>query len=82
MAFTKEQLKTVTQAKEAKLTAQTQLWNLRLQAAVDTGDGKAVMERIGASVEDDINNCGCNVQCGALQEGPGALVNPGGLVRR
>ncbi|SIS76810.1 hypothetical protein SAMN05421759_103120 [Roseivivax lentus] len=82
MAFTKEQLKAVTEAKQAKLTAQTQLWNLRLQAAAETGDAKAVMERIGASVEDDINNCGCNVQCGALQEGLGTIVNPGGAIRR
>ncbi|MHA6324190.1 hypothetical protein [Roseivivax sp. CAU 1753] len=81
MALTPQQVKTISEAQKSKIEAQTQLWNLRLSAAVDSGNTASVLERIGASVADDINNCGCNVQCGALQEGLATTVNPG-VVRR
>lgn len=77
MTLKPEQMKAVASAKKTLMEGQLTLWNLRLEAAVAAGDGTLLLDRLGASVEDTINNCGCNVQCGAAMEGVGGLaVNP------
>jgi hypothetical protein len=76
MALKPDQLKAVTSAKKAVMEGQLTLWNLRLDAAVAAGSTAATLERLGAAVEDAINNCGCNVQCGAREAVGGAIANP------
>ncbi|MEL7091610.1 MAG: hypothetical protein AAFN94_07750 [Pseudomonadota bacterium] len=66
--LTKSQVNTVTEAKKASLEGRLSLWNLRLDALSAQGAGPAVLDAITDTLEDTINNCGCNVQCGALQE--------------
>ncbi|MHA6324189.1 hypothetical protein [Roseivivax sp. CAU 1753] len=69
-------------ARKQIIDAQMTLWNTRLEALVDAGDVGSVMDHLSSPVEDKIDNCGCNVQCGALREDIGGLVNPAGLNRR
>lgn len=66
--LTKTQLKKVSDAKQASIEGRLSLWNLRLDALTASGAGPAVLDSITDALEDTINNCGCNVQCGALQE--------------
>jgi hypothetical protein len=47
------------------------IWNTRLEAMIDAGDSKSVIEHLGTGVL-DANNCGCNNGCGgyaALEAG-------------
>lgn len=76
MALKPEQIKAVAAAKKSLVDAQLTLWNLRLDAAVSAGSAAATLDRLGAAVEDTINNCGCNVQCGALDAAGGLVANP------
>lgn len=66
--LTKTQVKKVTDAKQASIEGRLSLWNLRLEALTASGAGPAVLDSITDALEDTINNCGCNVQCGALKE--------------
>jgi len=75
MTLKPDQMKAVSTAKKALMEGQLTLWNLRLEAAVAAGDATSLLDRLGASVEDTINNCGCNVQCGAAMEAAGGLVS-------
>ena len=43
------------------------LWNARLEALIAVGDPASILDHIRAPIEDRIDNCGCNVQCGASQ---------------
>lgn len=63
-------------AKKQIMEANMTLWNTRLEALVEAGDIKSVLDHLRSPIEDKIDNCGCNVQCGALQEGLGAVTNP------
>jgi len=65
-------------AKKQIMEANMTLWNTRLEALVDAGDIGSILDHLRSPVEDKIDNCGCNVQCGALQEGLGAI-RSGGL---
>ena len=69
MPMKSEQVKAIAAAKKTMVEGRLSLWNLRLEAAATAGDVRATLDRLGAAVEDTINNCGCNVQCGALREG-------------
>ena len=60
-------------ARKKIVDAQLTLWNARLEALVEAGDIGPVLDHLRAPVEDNIDNCGCNVQCGALREGLGDL---------
>jgi hypothetical protein len=64
-------------AKKQIMEANMTLWNTRLEALVEAGDVSSVLDHLRSPIEDKIDNCGCNVQCGALQEGLGAISNPG-----
>ncbi|SIS76822.1 hypothetical protein SAMN05421759_103121 [Roseivivax lentus] len=69
-------------ARKQIVDAQMTLWNTRLEALVEAGDISSVLDHLKSPVEDKIDNCGCNVQCGALQDPDlGGLVNPG-ITRR
>lgn len=57
------------EARRQIMDAQMVLWNTRLEALVDSGDITNVLDHLQSPIEDTIDNCGCNVQCGALQEG-------------
>lgn len=63
-------------AKKQIMEANMVLWNTRLEALVEAGDIGSVLDHLRSPVEDKIDNCGCNVQCGAMQEGLGAVINP------
>lgn len=68
----------VSKAVEAKrqiIDAQTVLWNTRLEALAESGDVKSVLDHLQSPIEDNIDNCGCNVQCGALQDAVGGRVS-------
>lgn len=73
MALKPEQMKAIATAKKALVDGQLTLWNLRLDAAVSSGNAAATLDRLSAAVEDTINNCGCNVQCGAREMGAGVI---------
>jgi hypothetical protein len=60
-------VKAVVDAKRQIVEGSLTLWNARLDAIIATGDAKAALEQIRAPIEDRIDNCGCNVQCGAAQ---------------
>ncbi len=57
----------ITRAKRAEVEARTTLWNMRLEALLDAGTISNALDFAGSSIEDTINNCNCNVQCGALR---------------
>lgn len=65
----KEVAQKALEARRQIMDAQMVLWNTRLEALVDSGDIKSVLDHLQSPIEDKIDNCGCNVQCGALQEG-------------
>ena len=69
----KEELKKAQAAKKQIVEGQIVLWNARLEALIETGDVRAVITQLASPVEDNIDNCGCNVQCGASS----VLTNPG-----
>ena len=56
-------------AKKQIIEAQMSLWNMRLEALVSTGEIGSILDHLQSPIEDKIDNCGCNVQCGALQDG-------------
>lgn len=67
-----DQKKLASEAMKARkqiIDAQFTLWNARLEALVEAGDIGPVLDHLRSPVEDQIDNCGCNVQCGALQDG-------------
>jgi hypothetical protein len=59
----------IVRAKRQVAEGQLTIWNARLDAALDAGDGRAILDVLASRVADDINNCGCNVQCGARSLG-------------
>ena len=79
MPMKKEQVQAIAAAKRTVVEGRLSLWNMRLEASVASGNLGATLDRLTASVEDNINNCGCNVQCGAMREG---LDIAGGLASR
>ena len=48
------------------------LWNTRLEAILDTGDTRAIIEHLKSDIS-DANNCGCNNGCDALARDGGAI---------
>jgi hypothetical protein len=68
MSFKPEQLAEIGRAKRAVVEGKTVLWNLRLEALVEQGALRDALDFAVSAVEDTINNCGCNVQCGARGE--------------
>jgi hypothetical protein len=55
----------VTKAKRQVAEGQLTIWNARLDALLEAGESGSIIEALASRVTDDINNCGCNVQCGA-----------------
>ena len=71
----KQRTKEIAEAKRQILEGKTVIWNTRLESMLAIGNMRGVLDLAGKSVEDTINNCGCNVQCGAAQN-IGQLTNP------
>ena len=71
----KARSKEILAAKNSIMEGRLTIWNTRLEALVSAGKLESALDVLGQSIEDTINNCGCNVQCGALQGG-GELSNP------
>jgi hypothetical protein len=69
-----KKLRTAVEARREIAEGMFTLWNARLETLVDIGDAKSIFEHIRAPIEDRIDNCGCNVQCGAAQLERGAQV--------
>lgn len=67
-----KKLRSAVEARREIAEGMLTLWNARLEALVDTGDAKSIFEHIRAPIEDRIDNCGCNVQCGGGQLERGA----------
>lgn len=74
--MTRDELKKIQTAKQQVLNGQMTIWNTRLDALVEAGDIRGALDQLVSPVEDAINNCGCNVQCGAMQGGIDAITNP------
>ena len=66
-------------AKKTMIAGQLTLWNARLESLAEAGDTKAAIDALANPLADDINNCTCNVQCGALSDSisSSAVVNRG-----
>jgi hypothetical protein len=62
-----EILKQAVEAKKLILEGQMTLWNTRLESLISSGDLRAALDQLRAPLEDSIDNCGCNVQCGGFQ---------------
>jgi hypothetical protein len=60
-------VKSAVEAKRQIIEGNLTLWNARLDALIALGDVKGALDLIRAPIEDRIDNCGCNVQCGAAQ---------------
>jgi hypothetical protein len=56
-------------ARKQIIEAQMSLWNMRLEALVSAGEVGSILDHLQSPIEDRIDNCGCNVQCGAMAEG-------------
>jgi hypothetical protein len=69
-------------AKRQIIDAQTTLWNMRLEALVNAGEIGSILDHLQSPVDDKIDNCGCNVQCGALQDGLAEVGNMTRAARR
>ncbi|SIS76793.1 hypothetical protein SAMN05421759_103119 [Roseivivax lentus] len=70
--LTQQQMKTASEARRALVAGRTQLWNLRLTAAVESGDRMAMIDLINGAITDTPNNCQCNSpQCNLIGEMPG-----------
>ncbi len=67
---TKKILTEAVAAKKQIVDAQMTLWNTRLEALVDAGEIGSILDHLQSPIEDKIDNCGCNVQCGALRDTP------------
>ena len=74
-------IKAATEAKAKIAEAGLTIWNTRLEALLASGDTRGVIDHLTSPIEDKIDNCGCNVQCGALQEGLAANPAAGRLTR-
>jgi hypothetical protein len=68
MALTEKNLKPLIAAKRQVSDGSFAIWNLRLKLLIRAGDIGSAIDLMTTSVEDHINNCGCNVQCSALSE--------------
>ena len=77
MTLTRENVKTLVAAKQQVSDGSFAMWNLRLELMLRAGNLPSAFDLMSASVEDHINNCGCNVQCGALNETIGAETTSG-----
>lgn len=64
MEAVRKRMDEIVKAKRQVVEGQLTLWNTRLDALVEAGDARGVIDALTARL-DDINNCGCNVQCGA-----------------
>jgi len=68
MDLTKKNVEALASAKKQVSDGSFAMWNLRLDLLLRGGHVQSAIDLMSASVEDTINNCGCNVQCGALGE--------------
>jgi len=73
---TDEILKRAVEAKRQILEGQMTLWNTRLESLISSGDVRAALDQLRAPLEDNIDNCGCNVQCGGFQDDRLGLSQP------
>jgi hypothetical protein len=74
MEISPDTVAAMVKAKRAVTDGRTALWNMRLEALVQSGSLRDALDFAGRAVEDTINNCGCNVQCGAALAERGAAV--------
>lgn len=81
MELAKKNMEAIAAAKRQVSDGSFAMWNLRLETLLAAGNVRSAVDLMAASVEDTINNCGCNVQCGALGEQIGSEVISGGVKR-
>ena len=63
----------VMKAKEQIVKGKLTIWNERLRVLQESGKLDRLVDHLNSSL-DDINNCGCNVQCGAATPDIGAVI--------
>lgn len=74
--LTKESVKTIQAAQKQVLDGKLTIWNTRLDALVSAGDVRGALDQLVSPVADVADNCGCNVQCGAMTNPMDAITNP------
>ena len=65
MESIRKRMDEIVKAKRQVIEGQLTLWNTRLDALIEAGDTRGVLDALTSRLADDINNCGCNVQCSA-----------------
>ena len=65
--FDQKSLEEVMKAKQQIIGGKLTIWNERLRILQQAGKWERLVDHLNSSL-DDINNCGCNVQCGAAAD--------------